>query len=54
MLDKACINGVACWMPHQPLQAIDEFLSLSKSVAKDEPVLLEGEWQMIWSSQVLL
>ncbi|KAE8697761.1 putative plastid-lipid-associated protein 12 [Hibiscus syriacus] len=32
--------------------AIDEFLSLRKSVAKDEPVLLEGEWQMIWSSQV--
>ncbi|KAB2069269.1 hypothetical protein ERO13_A08G078500v2 [Gossypium hirsutum] len=33
-------------------EAIDEFISLSKSVAKDEPVLLEGEWQMIWSSQV--
>ncbi|XWS52421.1 hypothetical protein CRYUN_Cryun11dG0069600 [Craigia yunnanensis] len=33
-------------------EAIDEFISLSNSVAKDEPVLLEGEWQMIWSSQV--
>ncbi|KAK8649238.1 hypothetical protein V6N13_129971 [Hibiscus sabdariffa] len=33
-------------------EAIDEFLSLSKSESKDEPVLLEGEWQMIWSSQV--
>ncbi|EOY32417.1 Structural molecule, putative isoform 2 [Theobroma cacao] len=34
-------------------EAIDEFISLSKSVSKDEPVLLEGEWQMIWSSQQL-
>ncbi|XVE78796.1 hypothetical protein DITRI_Ditri14bG0006800 [Diplodiscus trichospermus] len=33
-------------------EAIDEFISLNKSVAKDEPVLLEGEWRMIWSSQV--
>ncbi|XP_017983555.1 PREDICTED: probable plastid-lipid-associated protein 12, chloroplastic isoform X2 [Theobroma cacao] len=33
-------------------EAIDEFISLSKSVSKDEPVLLEGEWQMIWSSQL--
>ncbi|XWS28245.1 hypothetical protein CRYUN_Cryun25bG0050100 [Craigia yunnanensis] len=33
-------------------EAIDEFISLSKSVAKDEPALLEGEWQMIWSSQI--
>ncbi|KAB2016380.1 hypothetical protein ES319_D08G092800v1 [Gossypium barbadense] len=33
-------------------EAIDEFISLSKSGAKDEPVLLEGEWQMIWSSQI--
>ncbi|XP_022754333.1 probable plastid-lipid-associated protein 12, chloroplastic isoform X1 [Durio zibethinus] len=33
-------------------EAIDEFISLSKSVTNDEPVLLEGEWQMIWSSQI--
>ncbi|XVF69745.1 hypothetical protein PTKIN_Ptkin11bG0106400 [Pterospermum kingtungense] len=33
-------------------EAIDEFISLSKNVAKDEPILLEGEWQMIWSSQI--
>uniref|UniRef100_A0A5B7BJD2 Plastid lipid-associated protein/fibrillin conserved domain-containing protein n=1 Tax=Davidia involucrata TaxID=16924 RepID=A0A5B7BJD2_DAVIN len=34
------------------LQAIDEFLSLSQNVAKGESGLLEGEWQMIWSSQM--
>ncbi|KAA8549611.1 hypothetical protein F0562_001371 [Nyssa sinensis] len=34
------------------LQAIDEFLSSSKNVAKGETELLEGEWQMIWSSQM--
>lgn len=33
-------------------QAIDEFLYLSKNLSKCEPELLEGEWQMIWSSQV--
>ncbi|KAK2641385.1 hypothetical protein Ddye_023148 [Dipteronia dyeriana] len=33
-------------------EAIDEFISLNQKIAKDEPQLLEGEWQMIWSSQV--
>ncbi|KAK3205023.1 hypothetical protein Dsin_019069 [Dipteronia sinensis] len=33
-------------------EAIDEFISLNRKIAKDEPELLEGEWQMIWSSQV--
>ncbi|KAL5765114.1 hypothetical protein ACOSQ2_017708 [Xanthoceras sorbifolium] len=33
-------------------EAIDEFISLNRNVAEDEPELLEGEWQMIWSSQV--
>ncbi|KAI8526303.1 hypothetical protein RHMOL_Rhmol13G0298000 [Rhododendron molle] len=32
-------------------KAIDEFISLNKNAAKDEPELLEGEWKMIWSSQ---
>ncbi|KAF8403912.1 hypothetical protein HHK36_012018 [Tetracentron sinense] len=32
-------------------EAIDEFISLNQSVAKGEPELLEGEWQLIWSSQ---
>ncbi|MCD7447115.1 putative plastid-lipid-associated protein 12, chloroplastic [Datura stramonium] len=33
-------------------EAIDEFISLNKNVANPEQELLEGEWQMIWSSQV--
>ncbi|CAN4114066.1 unnamed protein product [Withania somnifera] len=33
-------------------EAIDEFISLKKNVANPELELLEGEWQMIWSSQV--
>ncbi|KAK4482393.1 hypothetical protein RD792_009548 [Penstemon davidsonii] len=33
------------------MQAIDEFLALNQSKAKSELELLEGEWQMIWSSQ---
>ncbi|THG11347.1 hypothetical protein TEA_027764 [Camellia sinensis var. sinensis] len=33
-------------------EAIDEFILLTKNVAKGEPELLEGEWQMIWSSQM--
>ncbi|KAI9196954.1 hypothetical protein LWI28_028501 [Acer negundo] len=32
-------------------EAIDEFISLNRKIGKDEPELLEGEWQMIWSSQ---
>ncbi|KAF3641806.1 putative plastid-lipid-associated protein 12, chloroplastic [Capsicum annuum] len=33
-------------------KAIDEFISLNKNVVNSEMELLEGEWQMIWSSQV--
>lgn len=33
-------------------EAIDEFILLNKNVAKGEPELLEGEWQVIWSSQM--
>ncbi|KAK0603378.1 hypothetical protein LWI29_004327 [Acer saccharum] len=33
-------------------KAVDEFISLNQKIGKDEPELLEGEWQMIWSSQV--
>lgn len=33
-------------------KAIDEFMSLNQT--KDEQQLIEGEWQMIWSSQVLI
>ena len=32
------------------MQAIDEFMSLNQT--KGEQQLIEGEWQMIWSSQV--
>lgn len=32
-------------------EAIDEFISLNQTIAKSELELLEGEWQMIWSSQ---
>ncbi|KAH7849179.1 hypothetical protein Vadar_014203 [Vaccinium darrowii] len=34
------------------IEAIDEFISLNKNTAKGEPELLEGEWKMLWSSQV--
>lgn len=34
------------------LQAIDEFISASQNATKGEQQLFEGEWQMIWSSQV--
>ncbi|XP_031265771.1 probable plastid-lipid-associated protein 12, chloroplastic isoform X2 [Pistacia vera] len=37
----------------QVREAIDEFVSLNQSTAKDEPELIEGEWQMIWSSQIV-
>lgn len=33
-------------------EAIDEFLKLNQNVVSPELELLEGEWQMIWSSQV--
>ncbi|XP_044505613.1 probable plastid-lipid-associated protein 12, chloroplastic [Mangifera indica] len=33
-------------------EAIDEFVALNGNTAEDEPELIEGEWQMIWSSQV--
>ncbi|KAK1589102.1 hypothetical protein Q3G72_030510 [Acer saccharum] len=33
-------------------KAVDEFISLNQKIGKDEPELLEGEWRMIWSSQV--
>ncbi|XP_058001586.1 probable plastid-lipid-associated protein 12, chloroplastic isoform X3 [Hevea brasiliensis] len=36
----------------QVRETIDEFISLNKNIAKDEIELLEGEWQMIWSSQL--
>ncbi|XP_002528121.2 probable plastid-lipid-associated protein 12, chloroplastic [Ricinus communis] len=32
-------------------EAIDEFVEANQKVATDEIELLEGEWQMIWSSQ---
>ncbi|XP_047249407.1 probable plastid-lipid-associated protein 12, chloroplastic [Capsicum annuum] len=34
-------------------EAIDEFISLNKNIANSELKLLEGEWQMIWSSQIV-
>ncbi|KAL5539804.1 hypothetical protein UlMin_044298 [Ulmus minor] len=34
------------------LEAIDEFISLYKNEPKGEIELQEGEWQMIWSSQM--
>ncbi|KAJ6340905.1 hypothetical protein OIU78_009145 [Salix suchowensis] len=34
------------------LEAINEFIKLNQSVAKDEMELIDGEWQMIWSSQM--
>ncbi|XP_040995283.1 probable plastid-lipid-associated protein 12, chloroplastic isoform X2 [Juglans microcarpa x Juglans regia] len=33
-------------------EAIDEFISLHQNLSRDETELQEGEWQMIWSSQV--
>lgn len=33
-------------------KAIDDFISLNQSETKGELELLEGEWKMIWSSQV--
>ncbi|KAL3529694.1 hypothetical protein ACH5RR_009016 [Cinchona calisaya] len=33
-------------------EAVEEFVSSNKSVAEAELELLEGEWQMLWSSQV--
>lgn len=33
-------------------EAIDEFISSSEFMGKGEPELQEGEWKMIWSSQV--
>jgi hypothetical protein len=36
------------------LQAINEFIKLNQNVAKDEMELIDGEWQMIWSSQVIV
>ncbi|KAL6953590.1 putative plastid-lipid-associated protein 12, chloroplastic, partial [Sarracenia purpurea var. burkii] len=33
-------------------EAIDEFISLNINAAQGEPELLEGEWKMIWSSQM--
>ncbi|KAJ4840396.1 putative plastid-lipid-associated protein 12, chloroplastic [Turnera subulata] len=35
----------------QPLQAIDEFITSNQKITKDELELVDGEWQMIWSSQ---
>ncbi|XP_076916703.1 putative plastid-lipid-associated protein 12, chloroplastic [Bidens hawaiensis] len=34
------------------IQAIDEFISVSKNVTTGEQPLIEGEWKMIWSSQM--
>lgn len=34
------------------IQAIDEFVSLNQIATKGEQQLVEGEWQMIWSSQM--
>ncbi|KAG6630072.1 hypothetical protein CIPAW_14G129700 [Carya illinoinensis] len=33
-------------------EAIDEFISFHQNLSRDETELQEGEWQMIWSSQV--
>ncbi|KDO56406.1 hypothetical protein CISIN_1g0157692mg, partial [Citrus sinensis] len=33
-------------------QAINEFISSNQSTAEEERELLEGEWQMLWSSQM--
>ncbi|XP_071742689.1 probable plastid-lipid-associated protein 12, chloroplastic [Rutidosis leptorrhynchoides] len=34
------------------IQAIEEFVTLNQNVSKGEQELAEGEWQMIWSSQM--
>ncbi|KAJ0502782.1 hypothetical protein HanHA300_Chr11g0416831 [Helianthus annuus] len=34
------------------MQAIDEFISVNQNVTDGEQPLIEGEWQMIWSSQM--
>ncbi|KAH9789365.1 putative plastid-lipid-associated protein 12 [Citrus sinensis] len=34
-------------------QAINEFISSNQSTAEEERELLEGEWQMLWSSQIV-
>ncbi|KAM0065237.1 putative plastid-lipid-associated protein [Helianthus debilis subsp. tardiflorus] len=34
------------------MQAIDEFISVNQNVTNGEQPLIEGEWQMIWSSQM--
>nr|UWI82204.1 putative plastid-lipid-associated protein 12 [Populus tomentosa] len=42
----------AIWTGTGVLEAIDEFIKLNQNVAKDEMELIDGEWQMIWSSQM--
>ncbi|KAK1426310.1 hypothetical protein QVD17_14981 [Tagetes erecta] len=34
------------------MQAIDEFVSVNQNAIKGEQQLFEGEWQMLWSSQM--
>ncbi|KAI7727469.1 hypothetical protein M8C21_017473 [Ambrosia artemisiifolia] len=34
------------------MQAIEEFISVNQNATKGEQQLIEGEWQMIWSSQM--
>ncbi|KAH9740856.1 putative plastid-lipid-associated protein 12 [Citrus sinensis] len=34
-------------------KAINEFISSNQSTAEEERELLEGEWQMLWSSQIV-
>lgn len=36
-----------------PLQAVDKFISINQNRVSGEIELVEGEWKMIWSSQVL-
>lgn len=42
----------AIWTGTGVLEAINEFIKLNQNVAKDEMELIDGEWQMIWSSQM--
>lgn len=35
------------------MQAIDQFVAVNQTTTKGEFELLEGEWLMIWSSQVV-
>jgi len=37
---------------YQFQQAIDELISLKQNSGPEEPELEEGEWQMMWNSQV--